>query len=210
MRFLIVQPHLDDAFFSLSETALTWVEDGHEVQLLTVFGGVPPVGNERWEKHKVMWEEYERALRAGPFDHSAAGLFLDDAARTDQLMFTEVVDFLKRHISGTDPDLVVWPQGIHHPDHQVVRDAGLYLRNYGGFPQRAIYDELPYFVMYPEDSFAADERVADTAWGRFGHVREGNRSHLSEKQRICRLFASQMGETEERCLWAPERCWRPR
>ena len=43
MKFLVLNPHLDDAFFSLTETAMTWVEDGHEVYLLTVFAGVPPL-----------------------------------------------------------------------------------------------------------------------------------------------------------------------
>jgi hypothetical protein len=60
-----------------------------------------------------------------------------------------------------------------------------------------VYDELPYYVMHPH------EATPETWEWKPG----GCRSHLDEKKRLCRLYASQIGETEERCLWAPERLW---
>jgi LmbE family N-acetylglucosaminyl deacetylase len=200
LRFLVVQPHLDDAFFSITETALTWVEDGHEVLLATVFAGIPSsiIDNERYWKHTTMWEEYHQALFQGPFEHLAAGLFFDDAARPDQPMLVDVQGFIAMQVNDCDPDVLVMPIGIHHPDHTIVRMSAPPLRR----ARRWYYDELPYFVMYPE-----------LAGPRLEHgglmAREGCRNHLAEKRAICAAFASQMGETEERCLWAPERVWRP-
>lgn len=199
MKFLVIQPHLDDAFFSLTETAMTWVEDGHEVMLATVFGGIPEPGAERYGKHCTMWEEYQQAIMRGPFLHLAAALLLDDAARTDQLMLNDVKRFVDRQVRDCDPDVLVMPIGIHHPDHRVVADAEPALVR----ARRWYYEELPYFVTHPELS-------GPTLRHGWSFQREGSRNHLAAKQRICRLFASQMGETEERCLWAPERVWRPR
>lgn len=197
MKILVVQPHLDDAFFSLTETAMTWVEDGHEVHLLTVFGGVPPEGSEHHLKYITLWQEYEAAIERGPFEHYLAYEYFDDAARVDQLMAQDLVDSLRRSINLLRPDTVVGPAGIHHPDHGITA-AALCVANDAA---EWLYDELPYYVLWPEH--AIDPRSTDR------YEREGSRDHLAAKQRICHLFGSQMGPALERTLWCPERVWRP-
>jgi LmbE family N-acetylglucosaminyl deacetylase len=201
MKILVVEPHLDDAFFSLTETALTWVEDGHEVLLLTVFGGVPPEGSEHHVKYVALWQEYEAAIERGPFQHYRALDYFDDAARVGQLIWPDFIECVAAAMFGALPEIIVYPTGIHHPDHLLVRqalnDATSWLKN------AWIYDELPYYVTYPEESFMAESP------GALRYEREGSRGHLAEKQRICRLFGSQIGESVERCIYAPERVWRP-
>lgn len=185
---------------------MTWVEDGHEVFLLTVFGGVPPEGSEHHLKYITLWQEYEAAIERGPFEHYLAYDHLDDAARVDQLMADDLAVTLDRSVRLLRPNLVVVPTGIHHPDHAIVRSA---LTDYGIDERFWYYDELPYYVLYPSDSWSAKMGVALGYGNPCRFDREGCRDHLAAKQRICRLFGSQMGPSLERTLWAPERVWRP-
>jgi hypothetical protein len=199
VRILVIQAHLDDAFFSVTETAMTWVEDGHDVHLLTVFGGVPPVGHEHHVKYITLWQEYEAAIERGPFEHAGALDYFDDAARTDQLMWADFQAAVRQRVTKMAADATVWPTGIHHPDHLLTSGC----RRDGGWA----YDELPYYVLYPNEALEFECDDWTTQVGKWD--REGSRDHLAAKQRICRLFGSQMGPSLERTLWAPERVWRP-
>lgn len=206
MKFLVVQPHLDDAFFSLTETAMTWREDGHEVHLLTVFSAVPPEGNERHIKHVTMWQEYEAAIERGPFEHYRALDYFDDAVRVGQLMWEPFEDDVNYAVKHYRADAVVAPTGISHPDHRLVRAA---IDDWNPDGKTWYYDELPYYVAYPQWSWSAKWlSLLGSGYPR-PYEREGCREHLAAKKRLCRLFGSQVGDTEERCLWVPERVWRP-
>jgi LmbE family N-acetylglucosaminyl deacetylase len=195
MNILVIQPHRDDAVFSICEHLLGWLEDGHQVTLLTVFGAIPD-----WQpdetKHAVFDDEHQRVVKELGGVRDVQFNFHDDAAierspmplyQTQGQIHKALRDFAQEGFY----DATVWPMGIHHPDHLVV--AGCRPRG-----RARVYEELPYRVMYPD---LIDEEY------RWGWVRVGSRDFLDRKKVLCRMYASQMGETEERCLWAPERVW---
>lgn len=202
MKMLIIQPHRDDAVFSIAEHMLTWIEDGHQLTILTVFGGFPE--GEQAQKHFLMEEEHRAAMKAlGNIDLIDAN-YLDHAARHGSPMGPgDVLDTLRFGLGSSGADVVVGPTGIHHDDHQIVRSA------VEGLPRATthlwLYDELPYFVMYPEKCLHA---TLHRLGGWRNLTPEGCRSHRVEKQQLCAMYRSQIGETEERCLLAPERVWR--
>lgn len=206
MNILIVQPHRDDAVFSICEHMLGWLEDGHQLTLLTVFGAIPD-----WEpdqtKHAVFDYEHQRVVKALGIDRDIQFYFADAAAverapyELDQT-FGQIRTAIEDVANPDFYDVTVWPNGIHHTDHAAVAQARYRMPS----SRQWVYDELPYYVLYPDwavscsatqqDDFECPERVP---------FQEG---FLDRKKVLCRMYASQFGETEERCLWAPERVWR--
>lgn len=190
MKFLVVSPHFDDAVFSIAEHMITWIEDGHEVQVLVVFGATP----EGALKEQTIFTEHREAMgRLGVEWHH---LFLTDDAHNQGEDVVDrarrIHDDVKTVIDLVTAEVLVWPAGIHHPDHVAVATLRPVLPS-----QRVmVYDELPYFVMYPESVIKPLSRV-----------REGSRSHMEAKGRLVKCYRSQIGETEVRCLMAPERVW---
>lgn len=189
MRILIVSPHDDDAIWSLGEYIATWVEDGHDITILTVFGGMPE-DNKGKTKHSLMRWEHKQACAAIGVRQERLD-FLDSVYEPPPSV-VGVVEALKPHLAGFD--IVVGPAGIHHPDHLLVRDALEYLRTSG---QRLfVYDEIPYYVEYPHLS----------AWN-MEPAGMPRRSNLMIKKLACSFYKSQIDEYVERMLFVPERLW---
>lgn len=199
MRMLIVQPHRDDAIFSIAEHMITWLEDGHQLSIQTVFGGIPFDGHDdaQIRKHITLEMEHREAMkRLGEVDMIDT-MFLDHGCglgRTDTEAIIE-------SIWTTGHDVVVAPQGIHHDDHIQVTHACFSATQRKNMPMW-IYDELPYFALYPELSFAR--------YTLDGYEREGCRDHYEAKLRLTKCYPSQIGRTEVRTLMCPERVWRPK
>ena len=61
-----------------------------------------------------------------------------------------------------------------------------------------MYDELPYFVVYPEQASRPDEWKWPRMWSR---------NFLARKRELVNCYASQT-VTEVRTLSAPERVWK--
>ena len=189
-RILILSPHLDDAPWSLCEHILTWLEDGDHVEVLTLFCGIPEdeAGHAKHTKLHAEHRDVEARLSAVKWYQ---GPFLDDVydPRPSLPDVAYIIDGL-----AADVDVVVVPQGIHHPDHRLLAEAWWMMswERYRGRVWR--YDELPYYVEYPEVLSTRGRPV-------------GCRDFLEEKKRICRLYASQIGPSVERSLWAPERVY---
>lgn len=202
MKIAVIQPHYDDAAFSVGELMLDRRSRGDQITIITVFGGIPPMGvdgpvNPHFLKWDILSREHASVCRTFGFEEISLS-YLDDAARGD----VEVVEGMLRAdlsqlLVGTGFDQWWVPCGIHHPDHVDVRFA---CRDIGRPTERLmLYEELPYRVLYPGEQVARDyHRLVgyDPKW-------------LTEKKVMVRMYASQLreGEEAERCLWAPERLW---
>lgn len=188
MRFAVVSPHLDDAAFSLGETIADWVDEGHEVTIFSVYAGIPKDPDGR-AKYQRLWLEHERCCEVlGAAHHNMD--FLDDTY-CPRPPVTAVTGAIRDAVAGFN--VVVGPTGIHHPDHQrvaaVCADLGTWR-----------YDELPYYVEFPLQAFRGA--------GEYAMITPPP-GHLPIKRRACLAYESQIHEKEERCLWVPERLWRP-
>ena len=194
MNILVIQPHRDDACFSICEHLLGWLEDGHQVTLVTVFGAIPD-----WQpdetKHAIFDLEHNAVVAALGGVRDIQFNFHDAAAveRSPMPLYQtqgQIRKALDDFVGEGFYDVTVWPAGIHHPDHLAVAACR---PNEG---RQWVYEELPYYVLYP------DLPVRYSSWERLG-----SRSFLDRKKVLCRAYRSQFGENEERCLWAPERVW---
>jgi LmbE family N-acetylglucosaminyl deacetylase len=168
-----------------------------------VFGAVP----EGAKKEEILFEEHDAAMTALGLDGFYALDFTDSAwqkagSNDSMFRFWEVGPALGRAITELvkDVDVICWPTGIHHPDHRLVSRAG---RNAVTGPWRTwVYDELPYFVLYP-----------DEAMGPGSHLqleRVGSRDFYERKQRLVQCYRSQIDDALVRCVMVPERVWEVR
>jgi len=186
VKILVVSPHCDDAAFSLTEHILTWVEDGHDVEIYTVYGGMPADAQGR-DKHRKLDEEHRKVVAALGVSAMRSS-WLDDVYEP-RPTHAQLRESVKSATSGFD--VVVGPTGIHHPDHVATAAA---VRGVRGLVRVWTYDEIPYYVQHPSAATIGLERI-------------GSRQHLIRKKEICALYSSQINDDLLRCLWAPERCW---
>jgi LmbE family N-acetylglucosaminyl deacetylase len=190
VKITVLSPHVDDAVFSLAESMLTWIEDGHEVTVLSVFAGIPWHDEEGRRKHTVLGNEHKRAMERLGAAHVELD-FLDDVYRPRPAP-SDVWAAMAPHTDGSD--VVVMPSGIHHPDHKLVTGVGVVVA-----PTEAkwwAYDEIPYYVHYPLEATAGQL-----------YRRVGYRSHYQEKSRLIHEYRSQLNDDLARCLFVPERVW---
>jgi LmbE family N-acetylglucosaminyl deacetylase len=186
---VVVSPHFDDAIWSTAEHILTWQDEGASVEILVVYGGIPEDDLGAKRVNRYLEEHLEACGQLGVTAQSL--LYLDDiyCPRPDVVDIAQDIRDACSHFN-----VVVGPTGIHHPDHQrvaaVMADMGAWR-----------YDELPYYVEYPQQSFRpGNEFVMVNALP----------GHLETKMAACRCYESQMHEKEERTLWVPERVWKPK
>lgn len=170
---------------------LGWIEDGHEITYFTIFGAITN------EKERILSREHGQAMRR--LGVAALTLGLSDDAHGPNIERFDEIDAKVRAVVSRGWDVTVWPTGIHHPDHGLVACIGAGI----GGCRRWFYDELPYYVLYPNLGINPDEDDRPN----YGYERLGSRSFLEEKRRLVHCYASQIGETEERCLFVPERVW---
>lgn len=192
MRVAVISPHLDDAVFSVAEHMLS--RPDWEFTIVTPFGGQPSEEPHR-SKYLILHDEHQRVCEHMGWD-LVNGPFLDDAARPDheRRIVPGLQDWLQEVLVDFDQEW--WPEGIHHPDHQLVA-----LARYRVHPRTHRYEELPYRVLWPENVMVNSH----------GYDLQGyDPSNLHKKRELCRMYASQVDEQLERCLFAPERLWAPR
>lgn len=202
-RIAVISPHLDDGPFSVGEHMLSRPDD--EFTIVTICGTVPSA-DPHFDKYMTLLHEHDEVCRRGGWAQ-INGPMLDDAAAGYPVRVDEAVDWLTSVLQRTSPNAFrdlydEWwvPFGIHHPDHRSVRRAVCHI----GRPSARIrfYEELPYRVLYPAEAVQLRAGV----WGELvglGPLGE----QLEAKQRLCRLYSSQMGPELERTLWVPERLW---
>jgi hypothetical protein len=187
VKITVLSPHVDDAVFSLAESMLTWIEDGHEVTVLSVFAGIPWHDEEGRRKHTILRAEHDRAMERLGAAHVELD-FLDDVygPRPDTLDVCQAI----ADATGSTTEQYVWPVGIHHPDHRFLAGIRPIDRKLW------FYDEIPYYVLYP-----------NAVWDPYQAERWAARSHYQEKSRLIHEYRSQLNDDLVRCLLVPERVW---
>lgn len=192
----VISPHADDAFFSVAESMLSSTET---FAIICPFMGIPPIGQLGHDKQVTLNREHYYACRAiGALEIN--GPMLDDAARPSPASTDALVRWFASVFTNFDFSMVWVPFGIHHPDHLDVALTAVWALD--SLPTKLpvwVYEELPYRVLYPNLLPDADKVL-------MGY----NPAHLQRKKELCRMYASQVDEQLERCLYVPERLWEPR
>jgi LmbE family N-acetylglucosaminyl deacetylase len=191
VKILVLQPHYDDAVWSIAEHMLTWLKAGDHVGVCTVFGwtGAP--------KEDLLAVEHAQAMSLMRMDEAWALDFRDDAHRDRGLTRSDVARAMAAQVEHWKPDVAVVPMGIHHPDHRMCAMTAWDHRRVPTWR----YEELPYYVLYPSQC-VTDDDARGVGW----HLRK-NDDFLPFKKALCQIYASQWAPHLERTVYAPERLW---
>lgn len=193
---VVVSPHLDDALFSVAEH----LASESDVVIATAMGAVPddPAGVAKMERLHREHATAVAQIGARRFD----GPFLDDCYPAPDpagldVWFDAVVAMADR----------LWiPAGVHHPDHLLCSNAAVAAWDRAGRPVPiAVYEELPYRVLYPAVTTARlailTDRIGPLALTGYPST------NLAAKRDLVGCYVSQVGEDVARCLYVPERLW---
>lgn len=199
MKLLIVQPHQDDAVWSIAEHMLTWMENGHELVVLTTHNGrVPRRDFMRHRKHDILDLEHHDVMVAMGIHHWIQLDHPDDGWGPEYSHSAAAIGAeIRWKITRVGPDVIVCPTGIHHPDHRTCRFA-VYSAYLDGGPAVWFYDELPYYVLHPQ-----------LACGPGLYQPAVYRDHFDRKKELVKMYKSQWAPHLERTVYAPERVWVP-
>lgn len=189
-KILVYQPHFDDAVWSIAEHMLTWQKQGHDVAIVTVCGWTGA------EKENILGREH-MAVMARMKLYGWEHPLKDDAHPQAGNRFDvaqEMAEVISADLDREAPDVVVSPRGIHHPDHlDVAWACGMAVTT-----ERWIYEELPYYVLYPELVSGARQ-----TWERLKCD-----DYFATKRYLCAMYESQWAPNLRRTVFAPERIWR--
>lgn len=197
MRILVIQPHADDAVWSIGEHMLTWLERGDRVEVFTTHGGAVPG---QMTKHMALRAEHAAVARAMGIEDYYCRAFFDDAW-ADRPASSEDADTIAQVIydSVDRPDVLVGPYGILHPDHRTVAGATFGLARKWSGTKLWVYEELPYYVLYPQT------RCVPSGY----ELKASGVTHFDRKKELSRMYKSQWADHLERTVFAPERLWAP-
>ncbi len=107
MRYLVIEPHADDAFLSLGGHIEMWVKRGDKVTIMTVFGGT--------RKRAADSKAYAQAVGADYYPFHA----VED--KRDKLTDCEYKDLHETiGMFADNQTLTLLPLGIKHPEHLLV------------------------------------------------------------------------------------------
>lgn len=152
---LVVSPHLDDAALSAGQ----FLAGRPDALIVTVFAGMPKAKRVQTTYDKLCgFETAEEAITKRRAEDRAAAAEL--GAKVEHLAFVdsqygEPVDFggvvacLRKLIEQHEPEFVVGPLGINHPDHALVRNAFLEATRNAVMPVW-LYEDIPSRVTHPE------------------------------------------------------------
>lgn len=158
---VVVSPHFDDAVLSCWHL----LDSDADVRVLNVFTAVPPNGSTAWWDRLTGATESSERVRARVAEdrealalagRSAEGLgLLDDQYRTDPLPLGSIVERMRA--AAPEGAMLAVPAALAgHTDHELVRDAGLTLREEGA--GLLIYADLPHAILYGWPSWVTGER----------------------------------------------------
>jgi LmbE family N-acetylglucosaminyl deacetylase len=199
-RIVVVSPHLDDAVLSLGSTVAHAVQEGANVEILTVFSDSPTSQAEAgaWDKDCGFATEGEAAAARRAEDLRACALlgavprWLDfgdecyDRRGTDD----DIYSAINSAVGGADAVLIPgFP--LLHADH--ARLSSLLLRRGLDCPRLALYGEQPYMFTEgkaPTDGdFSPAPSLGATLPWRYVRTR---RAHRRTKYRAARSYRSQL------------------
>jgi LmbE family N-acetylglucosaminyl deacetylase len=213
-RLAVISPHLDDAVFGAGE--LIAAHPGAVV--ITAFAGVPPedalTGWDRdcgfsGSRQAIFARRREDADALELLGAEPRWLPFCDAQYGASPEQSALRASLAREVERHEPDLVAFPLGLFHSDHQLVSRAALELldskRIWLAY-EDALYRRIP---------GAVEERLAElTRSGLKAGEMALSAKSPALKQRAVRCYASQLrgiatpGRPGHEDLAAPERYWR--
>jgi LmbE family N-acetylglucosaminyl deacetylase len=210
---LIVSPHLDDAVLSAGQV----MAGRPNMTVATVFAGVPARADQLTSfdtscgfanaEHAVRVRRHEDRAALGHFAAHAEWFEFPDGQYGEPADEADIVAQLLATVRRLNPNLLIGPLGLVHPDHLIVRRAYQALVDATGI-EAWVYEDVPSRVLWPEE-------VPDAlAWWNtagykpeFGFVGTGP---LEKKDDALGCYSSQhwwMGEHWHACL-VRERLWR--
>lgn len=209
MNTVVISPHLDDAMLSLGGYL-----QSHPAQVVTVFAGVPELGEV---------SDYDRSRG---FSSSAAAMVIrcaeDSEACADLGCVAEHFDFLDLQYRRSMEDLrsvadrlvaalephptadVFVPLGLGHEDHRFIADVALGCIWSG--QTLHVYEELPYRVLHPEEVVARFAEI-DEHYERAELPAPLAAGYRGRKRTTLRHYKSQLDDADDPCFYVPERAW---
>lgn len=199
---IVISVHADDGIFSCGEFIARHAK-ADEVQVLSLCSIVPPTASaEDGEWQETLNEEHRRACVSLGAKATFAG-FSDGKFHVRRDMQQTMMS-LQRIVAMERPTHVLIPMGIHHPDHVFFAMAAW--RGLDGLGARlAVFEDLPYRVMYPEEAAVLRESYKTRYSAELESAANGGL--IEQKLAACRLYESQWGEDAQRCCSVYERIW---
>lgn len=207
MKALVVSPHLDDA--ALSAGQMMCVADN--VIVLTVLAGLPPEGTRAAydggedSRVQVSLRRDEDIRACTVLGAMAVHGDLLDAQYGFPVTVGQVTELIEATARVVQPDVIIGPLGIQHPDHLLVSDG--FLASTTGAAMW-LYEDLPYRVLNPE---TATDRYSELRSKGFAASPDGFPSGpLWAKQAAVACYRTQLHGLGDdiQCVWVPERFWR--
>lgn len=207
---MIVSPHLDDAVLGCGQL----MAGRPDTVAVTVFAGRPPVARELttydancgFSAAHQAWM-HRRAEDAVALNRVCArqellgfvdGQYVSD--RPDAEVHA-IAGQLAKLAEEVQPEFVLFPVGLGHPDHQLVAAAGRAFMHYNQLPV-AVYEELPYRVLFPETV-----PKALLAWGCPPALAPSfiGTGDAAVKEKALSAYRSQLWSLDEHARQCPER-----
>jgi LmbE family N-acetylglucosaminyl deacetylase len=213
---LVLSPHLDDAVLgagqflagrpdSIVATAFAGYPDDPE--LLTPYDSTCGFKTSRDAISGRRTEDQEALALLG-----AGHIYLDflDAQYSTERPSAELAAAIVQVVGEHDPEFVVGPLGLLHPDHKLVREALLDAAQQFDSPVW-LYEDLPHRVNEPQAVYEALDALRDHGYvPRLGFIGTGP---AGSKMSALWCYRSQMGLPEFQnihSLLVPERFWQVR
>ena len=213
MGLVVLQPHYDDAVYSVGQIIAAHAD----VTVLTVFSGVPAGAGGVTDYDQACGfatsidammarrQENDRALAALGAIPAGLGLFDQQYHSVGGNDPVKVGTALRTWFRDHHTAEVLAPLGLLHPDHKAVR-AGVEMAvealDIGRF---SLYEELPYRVQWPTVAVHLAERLP--AGTTEGHYVPGS---VDAKRAAVECYTSQLTDEIRRMVYVPERVWRVR
>lgn len=179
-RLLVISPHLDDAVFSVGQTLAA--HQGSTVA--TIFTTGTDYDRRKGEDDLACWDLGARPAHLGGPD-TGEGVLPTDLEAAVVALVLEV-----------QPERVLVPLGIYHPDHVAVADALRPIATH-------VYEELPYRVWWP----GFTEHRLRPLRNRGARLAGLDTSCREIKRIAVERYASQLDDDLRAVMYVPERIW---
>jgi LmbE family N-acetylglucosaminyl deacetylase len=200
MPATILSPHPDDAALSLWHL----LAGPDDVAVVNVFAGEPPEGELRW------WDELSgasdrrsRAAERLAEDREALGLvgreptnlgFVDLQYREDELDAETIADAIA-DAAPSGPLLAPASVAEDHPDHTLVRDAALLLRERGR--EVSLYADLPHASRNPLPDWRLSLNGGGVPEELQPEVRTLKPAEEARKRELCERYRTQIAALDD-------------
>jgi LmbE family N-acetylglucosaminyl deacetylase len=220
---IVVSTHLDDAVLSCAE----FIQENQGALIVTVFAGIP--GELPLTKYDVdcgFRSGTEAVTRRRAEDSNAAAVlgawcehlgFFDRQYGIDTDPQALLDAFTKRfgYENGSDPEPVVLPLGIEHPDHETVsRLAAQALADVDYNGRVLFYEDLPNRVHRPQLVHPARSRLRHAGWNLapvpLHDAVPRDRERLAAKRTAIWCYRSQLSLMDIDSCLVPERIFEAR